>query len=151
MTKKIVYVDMDNVLVDFPYALARTDGDVIAQYEEADNIPGIFGRMPPIAGAVEAFEELAELFDTYIMSTAPWDNPSAWSDKLGWVKEHLGEPAYKRLILTHHKNLNMGAYLIDDRKKNGAAEFVGVHIHFASDPQFMDWPSVMEYLRTQVG
>jgi 5'(3')-deoxyribonucleotidase len=143
---------MDNVLVDFPYALARTDDEVIARHEgEADNIPGIFGRMPPIAGAVEAFEELAELFDTYVLSTAPWDNPSAWSDKLGWVKSHLGELGDRRLILSHHKNLLLGDYLIDDRTKRGADKFVGVHIHFASDPRFMDWPSVMAYLRTQVG
>jgi len=31
------------------------------------------------------------------------------------VKTHLGADAYKRLILTHHKNLNVGDYLIDDR------------------------------------
>ena len=29
------------------------------------------------------------------------ENPTAWSDKLEWVKGHLGAPAHKRLILTH--------------------------------------------------
>jgi 5'-nucleotidase len=53
---------------------------------------------------------LANLFDTYILSTSPWENPSAWSDKLLWVKHHLGSICYKRLILTHHKNLNVGHF-----------------------------------------
>ena len=60
---------------------------------------------------------LKDKYDIYILSTAPWDNPSAWSDKLEWVKRYLGEVCYKRLILSHHKNLNAGDYLIDDRKK----------------------------------
>ena len=101
--------------------------------------------MDPVPGAVESFVALGERFDTYVLSTSPWENPSAWSDKLLWVKEHLGDHAYKRLILTHHKNLNIGDYLIDDRKKNGADCFPGEHILFGC-ARFPDWQSVMEYL-----
>jgi hypothetical protein len=72
-------------------------------------------------------------------------NPSAWSDKLAWVKRHLGEVAYKWLILSHHKHLNYGHFLIDDRTKNGADRFQGEHILFGS-PQFPDWPAVVDYL-----
>ena len=89
---------------------------------------------------------LAGLFDTYVLSTSPWENPSAWSDKLKWVQEYLGEHAHKRLILSHHKNLNIGDYLIDDRKKNGAGEFGGRHLLFGAAP-YADWPAVLEYLR----
>jgi len=85
----------------------------------------IFSLMDPMPDAVESFEELSKIYDTYILSTAPWENPSAWSDKLLWVKKHLGRQAYKRLILSHHKNLNDGHYLIDDRTKNGADRFRG--------------------------
>jgi len=88
---------------------------------------------------------LSAKYDTYILSTAPWENHRAWSDKLIWVKKHLGEPAYKRLILSHHKNLNAGDYLIDDRLKNGADRFAGEHIHFKTD-EFPDWKSVCDYL-----
>ncbi len=102
--------------------------------------------MAPMPGAIEAYTELAGLFDTYILSTAPWNNPSAWSDKLIWVKKHLGDVAYKRLILTHHKNLNRGDYLVDDRTKNGVDQFVGKHIHFGTK-DYPDWKSVVEYLR----
>ena len=59
----------------------------------------------------------------------------------------MGKPAYKRLILTHHKNLNLGDYLVDDRTKNGADRFRGEHILFGS-PQFPDWLAVTAYLRS---
>ena len=102
-----------------------------------------------MAGAVGAFGKLSKTFDTYVLSTAPWDNPSAWSDKLVWVKNHLGESAYKRLILTHHKNLNRGDFLIDDREKNGAGSFEGELILFGSE-KFPDWNTVTEFLIQRV-
>ena len=124
--RKILYLDMDNVLVDFRSALHRVSGDLLVAYEgRLDEVPGIFALMDPLPGAVSAHSELAELFDTYILSTSPWENPTAWSDKLLWVKRHLGPAAYKRLILTHHKNLNRGHFLVDDRTKNGAGDFEG--------------------------
>lgn len=144
--KKILYIDMDNVLVDFASAFPRLPPDVFQQYEgRLDEVPDIFSLMAPMEGAVAAFHTLAERFDTYILSTAPWENSSAWHHKLEWVKAHLGAPAYKRLILSHHKNLNAGDFLIDDRTKNGVDRFQGKHIHFGT-PQFQDWPSVLHYL-----
>jgi 5'(3')-deoxyribonucleotidase len=106
--------------------------------------------MPPMARAIEAFHELSGLFDTYILSTAPWGNPSAWQHKVEWVHVHLGidkgTPAYKRLILSHHKQLNRGDFLVDDRPgHNGADQFDGELIPFGSET-FKDWPTVLEYL-----
>lgn len=145
--KRVLYIDMDNVLVDFPTGIAQLDESVQREYEgKLDEVPGIFSLMDPMPRAIEAFKELAELYDTYILSTAPWENPSAWSDKLLWVKNHIGEKAHKRLILSHHKNLNDGAYLVDDRTKNGADAFTGEHIHFGTE-HFPDWDSVLSYLR----
>jgi len=149
--KKILYIDMDNVLVDFPSAFPRLPAEILARYDDnRDDIPGIFALMDPMPGAVEAFQELAGLFDTYILSTSPWENPLAWSDKLLWVKRCLGKAAYKRLILTHHKNLNRGDFLVDDRKKNGAGLFQGELILFGSEP-FPHWSAVLEYLRKRAG
>jgi 5'(3')-deoxyribonucleotidase len=88
---KILYIDMDNVLVDFSSGIAQLPRHVMEHFEERlDEVPGIFSLMSPMPGAVESFKELAGLYDTYILSTAPWENPSAWSDKLLWVKRHLG-------------------------------------------------------------
>jgi 5'(3')-deoxyribonucleotidase len=143
--KKILYIDMDNVLVDFKSAFSKIDKCVLEQYKDKDDIPGIFSLMEPLKGAVKSFNVLSDKYDVYILSTAPWENPSAWSDKLNWVKKYLGEKAYKRLILTHHKNLNKGDYLIDDRLTRGASEFEGELINFGSD-KFPDWESIINYL-----
>ena len=152
MAKKILYLDMDNVLVDFPAALSQLDEKTLLAYpkDKRDEIPGIFSLMPPKEGAVEAFHQLEQKFDTYILSTAPWENPSAWSDKLLWVKQYLGEPARKRLILSHHKNLNRGDFLVDDRKENGAKDFQGEHLFFGKE-RFPGWPEVLDYLLKRAG
>ncbi len=147
--KKIVYVDMDNVLVDFQSAFPKLSKKVLEEYKnDEDDIPGIFALMEPMPCAIESFIELTRHFETYVLSTAPWNNSSAWSDKLLWIKKYLGEHALKRLILTHHKNLNTGDYLIDDRTARGADLFSGEHIHFGAK-KFPDWPSVMRYLRSK--
>ena len=124
--KKIVYVDMDGVLTDFEAGVGRLPDETRLEYAgEYQRVPGIFALLDPMPGAVEAFVELSALFDTYILSTAPWSNPSAWTDKLVWVQEHLGGVARKRLILTHHKYLNLGDYL----RRPPAAAAVSRRVH----------------------
>ena len=64
-----------------------------------------------------------------------------------WVAKYFDEKLIrKRLILSHHKQLLIGDYLIDDRRFNGASEFQGEWIHFGSE-QFPDWKSVLDYLQ----
>jgi len=63
------------------------------------------------------------------------------------VKKHLGEKAWKRLILSHHKNLNKGDFLVDDRDKNGAGEFTGTLITFV--PNVTSWPDLVDELIAQ--
>jgi len=99
--------------------------------DDEDEIPGIFSLMLPKSGALETFKKVSKYYDTYILSTAPWKNPSAWSDKLLWVQKYLGDEAHKRLILSHNKHLNVGDYLIDDRDANGADRFTGQHLPFS--------------------
>lgn len=143
---KRLYIDMDNVLVDFQSGIDRTPAEILSQYEgHLDDVPGIFALMNPMPCAVEAFERLAQKYDVYILSTAPWNNPTAWSDKVKWVQKYLGEVAYKRLILSHHKNLCKGDYIIDDRTRHGVDIFEGEHIHFGTE-RFPDWDSVLAYL-----
>ena len=83
-----IFIDMDNVLVDFQSGIDRLTPEerAAADPKHMDEVEGIFGKMDPMPGAVEAFEALAREHDVFILSTAPWDNPSAWSDKLLWVK-----------------------------------------------------------------
>ena len=53
--KKILYVDMDNVLVDFPSAFPKLDDRVLHEYDgRPDEIPGIFALMDPMPQALKS-------------------------------------------------------------------------------------------------
>jgi len=148
--RKIIYFDMDNVLVDFQSGIDRLSKETLKEYEgRLDEVPRIFSLMQPMPFAVEAVKILSRYFDVYILSTAPWKNISEWSNKCEWVHKYFGSEKsdvfYKRLIISHHKNLNKGDYLIDDRTKNGASEFEGKLIQFGSS-EFPDWETVINYL-----
>jgi len=161
MGKKILFVDMDNVLVDFKSGLNKISPELLKQYDDDgtdahlphyDDIPGLFKLMDPVNGAIETIKELSEVFDIYILSTAPWDNPSAWTDKLEWIKKYFGgaesSPLFKRLILSHHKELCVqpNSYLIDDRPNNGASSFGDRWLWFGENGKFKNWGEIKEYL-----
>ena len=149
MTKKILYIDMDGVLVDFDSAIAKlSDHDKQVFKGNYDRVANIFGMMEPMPNALRSYAMLSQKFDTYILSTGSWNNATAWSDKLLWVKKYLPE-AHKRLILSHNKHLNMGDFLIDDRLLNGADRFTGEHIHFGSE-KFPGWSEINVYLMSEV-
>lgn len=146
--KKRLYFDMDNVLVDFASGIAKLDKKTVEEYaDRLDEVPGIYALMEPMPGAIEAVHKLAEKYDVYILSTAPWKNPSAWADKVAWVTKYLDDVLHKRLILSHHKDLLKGDYLIDDRPKHGADQFEGEWIQFGSQ-EFADWRAVLDYFNT---
>ncbi len=142
---------MDGVLADFESGLERVDDAVKNEFEgRYDEIPGLFSLMTPIAGAIEAVETLSQHYDVFILSTAPWGNPTAWIDKRIWVEKYFKDIFYKRMIITHRKDLVHGDYLIDDRAKNGTSEFTGEWIQFGSE-DFPDWNSVVSYLSKKDG
>jgi 5'-nucleotidase len=156
-TKKIVYVDMDGVIADFDAALIKLcpdintilDPDVRSMRVDrvCEENYEIFHNLPPIKGGIEGVNLLANSskYDVYFLSTPMWNVPHSFIGKRLWIRDHFGEWANKRLILSHRKDLNIGDYLIDDRLKNGAGEFRGTHIHFGT-PKFPDWKAVIEYL-----
>ena len=77
MNKKRLFFDMDGVLVDFQSGIDKLGEDVKKEYEgRLDEVPGIFALMSPIPGAIDAVHKLQEKYDVYILSTAPWKNPS---------------------------------------------------------------------------
>ena len=143
---KAYFFDMDGVLVDFESGLAQQSEQVLKDYEgHYDEIPGIFGVMQPIPGAIDVAKKLSKHYDCYILTTAPWKNPSAWSDKVIWITKNLDDVFHKKVIITHCKNLCNGDILIGYCSKNGTSEFEGEWIQFGSK-RFPDWKSVLEHL-----
>ena len=49
-----------------------------------------FALMDPVPGAIEAVYALKDKYDLYILSSSPWENPTALGDKLAWVKKYFG-------------------------------------------------------------
>ncbi len=146
---KRVFIDMDNVLVDFQSGLDQVSEETKKEYaDRLDEIPGLFAKMKPMEGAIEAVHKLQKHYELFILSTAPWKNSSAWSDKVDWVKKYLDDVFYKRMVITHRKDLCQGDYLIDDCGKNGTSEFSGEWIQFSSE-KFPDWDSVLKYLESK--
>ena len=149
--KKIVWIDMDGVLVDFHHHVNETisKNPILGELykDREDHIPGIFRNPKPIEGAIEAVNKLAESgkYELYIATAAPWGNPESSTDKRYWIEEHFGNLFHKKMAITHLKNMLIGDYLIDDRTKNGAGEFNGTHIHFGTE-SCPDWNSVLEKL-----
>lgn len=147
MKKKVIYIDLDGVLADFMLGLKETKKAFkeldLTHIKPEDNIR--FESLKPIKDAKDAYARLNKKYDVFIASTAPWDHPAAWEQKRVWVAKHF-PAAYKRLILTHRKDLLKGDYLIDDRKVNGAADFEGKHIHFGSK-KYPDWQAVLSELK----
>ena len=138
---------MDNTLVNFDSGIHQLSDYQKEKYSgRLDEVPGIFSIMNPITDMVELFNTMSEdeRFDCYVLSTSPWENPTAASDKIEWIKNYLPK-AYKRVILSHNKHLNVGDYLIDDRTANGAGEFGGELIQYGTE-KFPTAESIKNYL-----
>lgn len=145
---KLLYIDLDGVVADFVSAMnAHALINELSFNKDPDTIPGLFRNLKPIESAISSVEKLlhSEKYEVYFLSTAPWNNPSAWTDKRLWLVEQFGDKINRRLILTHRKDLVKGDILIDDRPNNGAKDFEGELIKFGSD-EYPNWPAVLDYL-----
>lgn len=157
--KKIVYIDMDGVIVDFGKAIKdwfEKHPHLEERYKtHPDHIQGLFRIAPPIKGAVEAIKKLhnSGKYELFIATSAHWGNPQSLTDKRFWLEDYFDNIFHKRLFTTHRKDLLMGDYLIDDRLKNGAGEFKGKLLRFGYDwennnspNEYPDWDSILDYL-----
>ncbi|MBM7616924.1 hypothetical protein JOC36_000457 [Weissella uvarum] len=158
MAKPKLFLDMDNTIVDTLPVLNAQDMSK-QSVAKPDQIPGIFRDLKPIAGALEAIRVLAEDFDLYILSTAPWNNPSAWQDKIYWLKAYFGEdasnPFYKRVVMAHDKGLvhQGGGILLDDRPYHGASAWDDEQadsywLQYGMDPKLVWTEDLVPFLQT---
>jgi 5'-nucleotidase len=139
---------MDDVLCAFTSAhgrALRTSPDV----PFPQGTPGFFHSLEPIDGAIEAVNELRELYDVYVLTAPSTRNAHSYSEKRLWIEDHFDYEFTKKLILSPHKGLLKGHYLVDDRTSGkGQESFEGMLIEFGSD-SFPDWKAVLEFLKQE--
>ncbi len=142
--KKIILVDMDNVLADYESAFLeqyrakfphnfyiplkdRKRFYVHEEYPQKDwedvrtiyNAPGFFANLPVIEGGKEALEEMKELgFDVFICSSPVNKYQYCVPEKYAWVEKNLGFEWTKKIIMTKDKTLVYGDMLIDDKPEH---------------------------------
>ena len=168
MKRKIVFFDMDNVLVDFESALyADKIKNLVPKYESVvdgvkrtnyDDIPEIFSYSKPVEGAVEALKAISQKFEVFIISHASWANPVSWSNKLEWVKKYFDSDNvngtfYKRLVLAQDRDVTTitDSYLVEGKPYHNASHKSGSNVIYLNktNGDFRDWSSVVNHLMQQ--
>jgi 5'(3')-deoxyribonucleotidase len=149
--KKTLIFDLDGVVADWEPAAIKYAEQLkvsVEEFKEAKlyrEIKGFYLSLKLIPGAKEAIMELDKHYDIIFVSAPSWGNIHCFTEKRIWIENHFGEWAEKKMDLSFHKGHYIGHYLVDDRTKYGAGEFIGEHIMFGND-KFPNWDSVLKYL-----
>lgn len=147
MNKKIILVDMDEVLADFeakfledwkkkfpghphiPLDKRKTfniQDDYPSKFKkEVEGIfsaPEFFKNLNPIFGGKEALIKMQELGHDVFICTSPISQyENCVLEKYHWVEKNLGFEWTKKIIMTKDKTLVFGDILIDDK-----LEYIGI-------------------------
>ncbi len=116
-TKKIVYVDMDETIVDFH------SHPTLKIPRDSYNHPYIFSKgyfrdLMPLKGAIDAVNALIDddRFDVKIATHPLNTSAYCYKEKVMWIQRYLPR-IYDQLYLVADKSLLKGWVLIDDDKK----------------------------------
>jgi len=146
MSKPILLIDMDNVIVDFyshPYLNVERD---------VYNHPNIylekyFEYLRPLENAIETVRKIIQLdkFDIYICTQPLATSPHSFSEKATWIKRWLPELESK-LVMTCNKDLVDSTFLIDDSEKwrEGCK---GTFLHFDPLDSRLEWDAIYTVLQ----
>lgn len=146
--RKIIYVDMDDVLCAYTKAF-----DNALKLKPAIRFPqsqyGFFRNLAPVTGGIETVKLLdaQNIFDVYILTAPSVYNPLCYTEKRMWIEDHFGFDMVKKLIISPNKGLNKGDYLIDDHEAGrGQENFTGQLLHFGAN-KYPGWGEVLEYFK----
>jgi 5'(3')-deoxyribonucleotidase len=144
---KIVYIDMDDVIVNYSKAWdAEKELNPLVRYPQSRW--GFFANLEPIEGAIDACFALlgSKEYDPYILTAPSVYNALCYTEKRVSVAKYLGIQYVERLIICPHKNLCRGDYLIDDNiTGKGQDKFEGELMHFGSN-EYPTWAEVRKRL-----
>ena len=122
---KIVYFDMDGVLCKFRKKFnEEVERNPKIQFPQATY--GFFANLEPHLEMVSLYQTLASKFEVHILTAPSYLNPLCYTEKRTWVEKYLGLEAAERMVITGHKHLLRGDYLIDDNSSGkGQDKFQG--------------------------
>lgn len=146
--KEVIYIDMDGVLCDIEQGFKETKARDL-EIEFPQSIPGFFEDLSPIAGAIDAVNELRKMerYAVFILTAPSTRKPLCYTEKRIWVEKHFDYRFTKKLILSPNKSLSKGHYLIDDNTQGkGQESFEGKLIHFGSKT-YPNWDTVLKYFK----
>lgn len=139
ISRKLVYVDMDDTLCDFAgahkEALLRNPHNKFPQAEY-----GFFSKLKELPRAIEGMQKLALDNDVYILTRPSIMNPLCYTEKRVWVEEYLGMDWCHKLIICPNKALLIGDLLIDDLFWSG---FRGKQILFSENDY--NWTHIIDH------
>lgn len=95
----------------------------------------------PLGEAFRVYHRLTQVYDTYVVAGEDPNEPERWAEKLRWCGEHLGVPAWNRVLLTGHPELLLGDYFLTRR---GCGGFMGTVLRFGEDP-LRTWADVQTF------
>lgn len=142
----LIHVDIDDTLSDYSGAYARVkENHPELTYPQSSS--GFFRDLAPLDDALETLRWLDAHpeVDVYILSSPSVYNPHSYTEKRLWVEDKLGFGWVRRLIISPHKGLLKGDYLIDDNETGcGQEQFSGCFLHFGS-ASYPDWAAVRAF------
>ena len=150
-SKKIIYVDMDDVICDYQsaYSFYKSENPKL---KFPQSLTGFFKNLDPIECSIESVNTLRKVsgFEVYILTAPSSRNAESYSAKRIWVEKYFGLEFTDRLIICSNKGLMLGDILIDDNTSGKGQEcFQGELIHFGSE-RYPNWEIVVKYLMSQI-
>lgn len=145
--KKIVYIDMDDVLCKYKDRYNQML-EIKPEIKYPQSQYGFFVGLEVMKDAHYAMHLLrwSEQYDPYILTAPSIKNPLCYTEKRVWVEKYFGMYFVERLIISPNKSLLMGDYLIDDNVfGKGQEGFKGELLQFGSE-KYPDWQSILKYL-----
>lgn len=149
--KKTLIVDMDGVICEWTKTAEIYAKKLNVSLEEFTEkkmyrkIPEFYLELELMPGAKETLMKLDVHYDIIFVSAPSWGNIESFSAKRIWMERNFGKWAEKKMDLSFHKGHYIGHFIIDDRTKYGAGDFIGKHIMYGTKP-FETWDEIYEFL-----